>query len=85
MFVTNFVIVSDNDDDDDFAEEPFYMKALRQILETEDPFFYLNGEHLFQYDQKLYSQLICYPAEIIPIFDLVVNQLFKEAHTSSNI
>lgn len=56
MFCTNFVVVSDQDDDeDDFAQEPFYMKALRQILETEDAFFYLNGEHLFQYDQKLYS------------------------------
>ena len=33
---------------------------------------------LFAHDHSLYNQLRRYPQEVIPVFDLVVNQVFQE-------
>jgi len=38
----------------------------------------IDCDHVFQFDQMLYRQIEDYPAEIIPIFDLVVTQVYKE-------
>lgn len=38
----------------------------------------IDCDHIFQFDQMLYRQIEDYPADIIPIFDLVVTQVYKE-------
>ena len=38
----------------------------------------IDCDHVFQFDQMLYRQIEDYPADIIPIFDLVVTQVYKE-------
>lgn len=38
----------------------------------------MNCDHIFQFDQGLYRQIEDYPADIIPIFDLVVTQVYRE-------
>ena len=38
----------------------------------------IDCDHVFQFDQGLYRQIIDYPSDIIPIFDLVVTQCYKD-------
>jgi len=38
----------------------------------------IDCDHIFQFDQGLYRQIVDYPTDIIPIFDLVITQLFKD-------
>lgn len=45
----------------------------------------INCDHLYQFDQGLYRQLEDYPCDIIPIFDLVVTQCFKEIYLYSMV
>lgn len=47
-----------------------------QISILEVPILNVNCEHLLRYNQELYSQLVRYPQEIIPSFDLAANDLF---------
>lgn len=39
--------------------------------------------HLKSYNAELYRQLVCYPQEVIPTFDMTVNDLFQERHGST--
>ena len=43
-----------------------------------EPFLNFNAEHLKQFDADLYRQLVCYPQEVIPTFDMAVNEMFFE-------
>jgi DNA replication licensing factor MCM4 len=63
-------------------EEPFYVRILRQIRETEINNLSLDAQHLKSYyaTRNLYEQLVLYPLEIITVMDEVVNQLFSELH-----
>ena len=45
---------------------------------TEDPYLNINCTHIQEYDPDLYRQLICYPQEVIPTFDMAVNEMFFE-------
>lgn len=49
----------------------------------EEPFLNVNCGHLETFDKDLYQQLICYPQEVIPTFDMVVNEMFYEAHPAA--
>jgi len=37
----------------------------------------LDCKNLYDFDRELYQQLINYPQEVIPIFDLVMNEAFQ--------
>lgn len=63
--------------------EPIYMQRLEEINVVGDPFLNINCEHLRMFDQDLYRQLVCYPQEVIPTFDMAVNQLFFERYPDS--
>ena len=41
-----------------------------------EPFLNFNCEHLKEFDSDLYRQLVNYPQEVIPIFDMALNELF---------
>ena len=51
-----------------------------QISVLERPFLNVNCAHLRQLNRELYTQLVCYPQEVIPIFDLGANDLFQELY-----
>lgn len=51
---------------------------LRRIAETEEYTLDVDCEHLRAFDLVLYKQLEDYPTDVIPIFDLVALQVFKE-------
>ncbi|ESN98874.1 hypothetical protein HELRODRAFT_67429 [Helobdella robusta] len=57
-------------------DEPIYMQRLDEISLTGEPFLNFNCDHLKLFDSDLYRQLVCYPQEVIPIFDVAVNEIF---------
>ena len=56
--------------------KPFYMQKLEEIHLLERPFLNVDCSHMKQIDRTIYQQLIAYPQEVIPIFDIAVNELF---------
>lgn len=71
-------------DDEQFNIEPFYITKLKEMQETEEYTLEVDCNHLFDFKKSLYRQLEDYPADVIPIFDLVALQVFKEHHSYGN-
>lgn len=73
----NFLL-SYQDPEAPVPEEPLYINKLREI--TTMGMFYLdvNCDQIFQHSRSLYQQLINYPSDVIPQFDLSVNELYRE-------
>ena len=46
----------------------------------EEPFLTVSCEHLRRANSVLYSQLVRYPQEVIPTFDLATNELFGKLY-----
>lgn len=49
----------------------------------EEPFLNVNCTHIETYDANLYRQLVCYPQEVIPTFDMTVNEMFYERYPAA--
>ena len=80
-FINNFEEIKDDDDDDDdqqFQRAPYYIEKLKEVRDLDGNVLDIDCDHVFQFDQMLYRQIEDYPADIIPIFDLVVTQVYKE-------
>ena len=83
-FLTTYTIVNDEDQDLNMQEdanlyqEPHYITLLKQISETEEYTLDIDCDHIFQFNRSLYRQLEDYPTDVIPIFDLVAVQVYKE-------
>ena len=45
----------------------------------------MNCEHLQRYNKDLYSQLVRYPQELIPIFDMAANEVFFKEHPDAGL
>nr|CAD7431940.1 unnamed protein product [Timema monikensis] len=58
------------------VNEPLYMQKLEEIHTLEEPFLNVNCGHLEAFDPDLYRQLVCYPQEVIPTFDMAINEMF---------
>ena len=72
-FINNFRLKEDD-------EEPYYMTRLNEIRQSEIYNLNIDCEHLLLFSRntkKLYDQLVRYPQEIVPLFDLVVFQEFN--------
>uniref|UniRef100_A0A7N5JPR4 DNA replication licensing factor MCM4 n=1 Tax=Ailuropoda melanoleuca TaxID=9646 RepID=A0A7N5JPR4_AILME len=63
--------------------EPLYMQRLGEINVIGEPFLNVNCEHIKSFDTNLYRQLICYPQEVIPTFDMAVNEIFFDCYPDS--
>ena len=48
------------------------IEQLKMIKDTETYILDIDCDHIYQFSQQLYKQIECYPADVIPIFDLVV-------------
>jgi len=62
--------------DDD--EEPLYPQLLAKAVDTENPNVNIDCRHLHLFDPELYKKLILYPQEVIPIFDIVVQNFVSK-------
>ncbi len=56
-----------------------------QIHVIEEPFLNINCSHLQRFNPDLYSQLVRYPQEVIPTFDLAANELFEELYPDTQL
>ncbi len=56
--------------------KPFYMQKLDEIHLLKRPFLNVDCTHIKQIDKTMYNQLVSYPEEVIPIFDIAVKELF---------
>nr|XP_032655978.1 DNA replication licensing factor MCM4 isoform X4 [Chelonoidis abingdonii] len=63
--------------------EPLYMQRLEEINMVGEPFLNINCDHLRSFDTNLYRQLICYPQEVIPTFDMAANEIFFDRYPDS--
>ena len=54
---------------------PLYPALMREILSNGETHLNLDCLNLHEFDEELYHQLVSYPQEIIPIFDLVLNDM----------
>ncbi|KAK3086222.1 hypothetical protein FSP39_015423 [Pinctada imbricata] len=74
-------------DDEQFEgmdiNEPYYLQRLEEISLIGEPFLNINCEHLKEFDSDLYRQLVNYPQEVIPTFDMAVNEMFFEKYPDS--
>ncbi|RXG52397.1 DNA replication licensing factor MCM4 [Armadillidium vulgare] len=61
-------------------DEPLYLQKLEEVNTLEEPFLNVNCKHLHEFDADLYRQLICYPQEVIPTFDMAINEMFFERY-----
>ena len=82
-FINNFEEIkdeeeSDIDDMNNLKKPSYYLQRILDAREADERYIEVNCDHIFQFDQGLYRQIEDYPADIIPIFDLVVTQVYRE-------
>lgn len=56
-----------------------------QINIVGEPFLNVNCSHLQEFDANLYRQLVNYPQEVIPTFDMAVNEMFFERFSDATL
>ncbi|XP_064599538.1 LOW QUALITY PROTEIN: DNA replication licensing factor mcm4-B-like [Liolophura sinensis] len=78
-FITKYVeqdVQTDEQFDGMDISQPYYLQRLEEINIIGEPFLNINCGHLQQFDPELYRQLISYPQEVIPTFDMAINEMF---------
>ena len=71
-------------DPDRPTEGPFYHAYLERLLENDDFAVNLDCSHIRSYDTRLYSKLLHFPQEVVPIADLAVHELYLRLHPDSD-
>ncbi|XP_005096782.1 DNA replication licensing factor mcm4-A [Aplysia californica] len=87
-FISRYVDTSIADDEQFAgidAAQPYYLQRLDEINVIGDPFLNVNCGHLREFDGDLYRQLVCYPQEVIPTFDMAVNEMFFERFPNATL
>uniref|UniRef100_A0A8C7UHG9 DNA replication licensing factor MCM4 n=1 Tax=Oncorhynchus mykiss TaxID=8022 RepID=A0A8C7UHG9_ONCMY len=84
-FLQRFIDPASNEDENAGLDlnEPLYMQKLEEISVVGEPVLNVNCSHVQSFDADLYRQLISYPQEVIPTFDMAVNELFFERFPDS--
>ncbi len=72
-------IAMDSDSQQD-KEKPHYIKKLHEMVIIGEPFLNVNCAHIQKFDSMLYRQLVSYPQEVVPTFDMAVNEVFNELY-----
>lgn len=62
-----------------------YLLKLHELFALEDPFLNVNCRHVQSFDRELYRQLVSYPQEVIPAFDMAVNEVFGELFPDAHL
>lgn len=62
----------------------YYLLKIKEIYETNYHTLCVDGKHIFDFDEKLYNQLICFPTEIIPIMDKVATDAYFKYVTTQD-
>lgn len=86
QFILRFIDPNAEEDertDDMNVNEPLYLQKLDEIHTLEEPFLNVNCAHIETFDRNLYRQLVCYPQEVIPSFDMTINEMFYERYPAA--
>jgi len=88
-FLTSF-IPTDLADDEQTTDgidnsSPYYPQRLEEISMICEPFLEVNMNHMLQFDEELYRQLVCYPQEVIPVLDMAVNEMYFAKYPDSEL
>ena len=59
--------------------EMIYMDRIQQVWDTGNYNFLFDCSHLASVDRELYNQMLRYPGEVIPIFDMALEELLRES------
>ncbi|CAG2178198.1 unnamed protein product [Oppiella nova] len=62
------------------SRRPYYIRKLHEMVIIGEPFLNINCRHIQSFDSVLYRQLVSYPQEVIPTFDMAVNEVFTELY-----
>ncbi|XP_071957644.1 DNA replication licensing factor mcm4-A-like [Antedon mediterranea] len=84
-FIMRFIDPEFQEQENLDVNEPLYLQKLEEIHTLELPFLDVNCLHIKQFDKILYRQLICYPQEVIPTFDMAVNELFFDRYPDTQL
>ncbi|XP_063075781.1 DNA replication licensing factor MCM4 [Engraulis encrasicolus] len=84
-FLQRFIDPNGRNDDNAGLDptQPLYKQMLEEISVVGDPVLNVNCGHVEIFDADLYRQLMCYPQEVIPTFDMAVNELFSQLYPDS--
>lgn len=63
----------------------YYLSKLEEIFTLEIPFLNVNCHHVLEFDANLYRQMISYPQEVIPAFDMAANELFYTLYPDATL
>ena len=63
----------------------FYIQKLDDIYQLEIPFLNVNCRHINDYDANLYRQMVSYPQEVIPAFDMAANEVFHQLYPEAQL
>ncbi|KAK3733997.1 hypothetical protein QZH41_009837, partial [Actinostola sp. cb2023] len=85
-FITEYVDENAEDMGEDFDPLlPLYIQRLDEIHVLETPFLNIDCCQLKDFDTDLYRKLVCYPQEVIPTFDMAVNEIFFEKYPDAQL
>lgn len=62
------------------VDSSYYMKKIRECIIIGENFMSINCQHIFKYNEYLYNQLVAYPQEVIPTFDMALNEIINEKY-----
>ena len=62
------------------SQRPYYIRKLYEMVIIGEPFLNINCAHIQRFDATLYRQLVSYPQEVIPTFDMAVNEVFTQLY-----
>ena len=68
------------DTDSQTSQRPYYIRKLHEMIIIGEPFLNVNCKHIQRFDATLYRQLVSYPQEVIPTFDMTANEVFAELY-----
>jgi DNA replication licensing factor MCM4 len=67
------------------SAEAYYIQKLEEIYTLEAPFLNVNCHHVCDFDGNLYRQMVAYPQEVIPAFDMAANELFHQLYPEASL
>jgi len=68
-------------EDFDHVSKPKYPELILDVIRRGESSVDLDCADLHSYDEELYSQLVFYPQEIVPLFDIAINDIAMDIVT----
>lgn len=67
------------------TSEAYYIQRMEEMYTLESPFLNVNCHHIMDFDANLYRQMVAYPQEVVPTFDMAANELFSSLYPEAQL